>query len=92
MTRQDPRYPPGRYVNGRLEMPLRRTDGSERESPPQPQPRCLECQTQLVQIKDYWRCGNYPHCHFRVTDAVIQEAIRRYVRRQQQVNTVTASG
>jgi hypothetical protein len=82
VTKQDPRFPPGRYEHGRRVMP-RMLYESDREPPPRPQPRCVTCQTQLVEITvgpdHYWRCGNFPHCRFRISDAVIQEAVRRQI-------------
>ncbi len=92
MTRQDPRFPTGRYHNGVREMaPLRATydDGAMTE----PRPRCPVCLNQLVERSGnrgkFWGCGNYPHCRFTISDAVIQEAIRR---QRLKVNTAAVSG
>ncbi len=82
--RQDPRFPAGRYENG-VRVTPRMLYKTDRQAPPRPQPRCISCQNQLVEIKvggeHYWRCGNFPHCRFRISDAVIREAIRRQLKR-----------
>lgn len=96
-VKSDPRFPVGHYEHGRLVMPPRYVESVSYPESEKPHPRCLKCGTQLVRRHGkkgyFWGCGNFPHCRFTLSDGVVQEAIRRQIKRlkEERVTTPTAS-
>jgi len=84
VTRQDPRFPRGRYRNGRLEQLVYRLGDDDDEADMNTlRPRCPQCRNQLVlrhgKYGDFWGCGDFPRCRFTVKPEIVEEAIRRHI-------------